>query len=176
MKKCSNYHHIHNQQIKIDKSGEKITLIMKKAVVEFISIESSVYHFSFCLLFLNPALGMSDGVLVRWCPSQMVALGNLLETTSDRSTVCGYLLQIWLVPTVLPCQLSISPGPRSGSLNDPRGLPVFSTCLQRGPLVQSGGWEPWVTSRECFPVFREDGGSVSPPPYHMSWSVPDSFQ
>ena len=24
LKKCSNYHHIHNQQIKIDKSGEKI--------------------------------------------------------------------------------------------------------------------------------------------------------
>ena len=40
---------------------EKIMEMMKKAMVEFISTESSVCH---CLLFLDPPLTMSDGVLV----------------------------------------------------------------------------------------------------------------
>ena len=40
---------------------KKITQIMKKTTVEFVSAESSVFH---CLLFLDPPLAMSDGVLV----------------------------------------------------------------------------------------------------------------
>ena len=35
--------------------------IMKKTMVEFVSVEPSVYH---CLLILDPPLVMSDGVLV----------------------------------------------------------------------------------------------------------------
>ena len=42
-------------------AGEKIMQIMKKTTVEFISVESSVYHY---LLFQDPSLVMSDGVLV----------------------------------------------------------------------------------------------------------------
>ena len=42
-------------------AGEKITPIMKKTVVEFISVESRVYH---CLLFLNLPLLVSYGVPV----------------------------------------------------------------------------------------------------------------
>ena len=42
-------------------AGEEITKIMKKNVMEFTSVESRVYH---CLLFLDPPLVMSDGVLV----------------------------------------------------------------------------------------------------------------
>ena len=39
----------------------KITQIMKKTTVEFISEEFNVYH---CLLFLDLPLVLSDGVLV----------------------------------------------------------------------------------------------------------------
>ena len=42
-------------------AGEEITQIMKKTVVEFVSVESIVYHY---LLFLDMPLMMSDGVLV----------------------------------------------------------------------------------------------------------------
>ena len=42
-------------------SGEKIMQIMKKTAMEFIFIESSVYH---CLLFLDLPLVMSEGVPV----------------------------------------------------------------------------------------------------------------
>ena len=42
-------------------TGEKITQIMKKTVVEFVSVESSVYR---CFLFPDQPLVMSDGVLV----------------------------------------------------------------------------------------------------------------
>ena len=42
-------------------AGQKMKQIMKETVVEFISVVSSVYH---CLLFLDPPLVMSDGVLV----------------------------------------------------------------------------------------------------------------
>ena len=40
---------------------KKITQIMKKTMVEFVSVVSSVYH---CLLFQDPPLVMSDGALV----------------------------------------------------------------------------------------------------------------
>ena len=108
-------------------AGRKITWIMKKTMVKFVSVESNIYH---CLLFWDPSLVMSDGVLVwpnRAC-SRWQAIPNLWLSPSDL-----------LVPTVLPCCLSISPGPRSGSVNQPRGLPVPS------PPVSSGGlqcdWE-----------------------------------
>ena len=94
---------------------------------------------------------------VRWCPS--LALCSLSETASI--PVCGCLLYIWLVPTGLPCQLSISPGPRSGSFNDPRGLPVPSPPVSRGGLVdQEGGsmGHPWRT------LFSPRGGSESVSP------------
>ena len=44
-------------------AGEEITQIMRKTALEFMSVESSVYH---CLLFLDLPLVMSDDVLV--CP------------------------------------------------------------------------------------------------------------
>ena len=40
---------------------EKITQVMKKTAVEFVLVESSVYH---CFLFLDLPLVMLDGVLV----------------------------------------------------------------------------------------------------------------
>ena len=79
------------------------------------------------------------------------------------STVCGCLLQISLVPTILPCQLSISPRPRSGSFNDPRSLPVPSPPTSRirlwwigkvGTLCHLRGVLLRVPERwwECFPT------------------------
>ena len=41
--------------------GKKIIQITKKTAVEFVSVESRVYH---CLLFVDVPLVMSDGVLV----------------------------------------------------------------------------------------------------------------
>ena len=41
---------------------EKIIVIMKKTVVELVSVESSIYH---CLIFLDLPLVMSDGILVK---------------------------------------------------------------------------------------------------------------
>ena len=40
---------------------EKTMQVMKKTVVEFVWVESSIYH---CLLFLDPPLVISVGVLV----------------------------------------------------------------------------------------------------------------
>ena len=57
-------------------AGEKITQIMKKTMVGFVSAESSVCH---CLLS-----GSNPGD-VRWCPS--LGLGSLFETTSDPQSV-----------------------------------------------------------------------------------------
>ena len=107
-------------------AGEKITQIMKKTMVWFVSIESSVYH---CLLFLDPPLVMSDGVLL-WP-----------KAACSRLLVIHCLLQTWLVPTLLPCQLSISTGPRISSLNDPRAMPVLPPPASRPGLWchQEGG-------------------------------------
>ena len=118
-----------------------------------------------------PLSSLSGSALrkVRWCPS--LALSSLFETT-----VCGCLFQICLVPTVLPRWLSISPGPRSGSFNDPRRLPVPSPPVSRCGLWcdQEGGTLVHPSAGVgCFSLFREDNRSVSMTPHHMSRSVPD---
>ena len=59
-------------------AGEKIIQIMKKTMVEFVSVVSSVYH---CLLFQDPPLVMSDGG-----PREPVL-------DYKQSIVCGCLLQ-----------------------------------------------------------------------------------
>ena len=52
---------------------EEIMQIMKKTMVEFISVLPSIYY---CLLFLDLATGD-----VRWCLS--LAVGSLFKITSD---------------------------------------------------------------------------------------------
>ena len=128
-------------------AGEKITQIMKKTMVWFVSTESSVYH---CLLFLDPPLVMSDGVLL-WP-----------KAACSRLLVIHCLLQTWLVPTLLPCQLSLSTGPRSGLSNVPEH------CKHHLPLPPEGAsgaigrvdslvrsWEELFSLQgrwwECFP-------------------------
>ena len=71
-----------------------------KTMVEFFSVESSVYH-------SLSSLSGSTLCAIRRCRS--LALCSLFETKSN--PVCGCLLQIWLDHTALPCWLSINPGP-----------------------------------------------------------------
>ena len=126
---------------------DKITHIMKKNKVDFISAEVRG-----CLL-VSPS----------GCCS-CLALGSLFGATVIHSP--------WLSPSGLPasgmdfpslhCLLFISTSPRGGSshvwkhrsyylhLHLPMVLPLVSalplTCLfLRGLLVQLGGWDPWVS-------------------------------
>ena len=113
---------------------------MKKNKVEFISAEYSVCLLTVFSFSIHP-----------WC--------QLVSQSSSRqpiwgykwSTVCSCLLQAWLVRTVLPCWLFISTRPRVLGLvhlmSDSTAC-TASTCLQRGPLVWSGGWDSWITSKE----------------------------
>ena len=45
-------------------AGEKISQIMKKTMVDFLSVASSIYQFGFFFKFLDLPLVMSDGVSV----------------------------------------------------------------------------------------------------------------
>ena len=131
-------------------------------------------HFSrvYCLP-LSSLSGSAPGN-VRWCPS--LALGSLFKAASD---LCKWLKGLWLYPIVLlffpvlPCWLSISPGSRCGSFNNQEGrVPSL-------PISKWGLWwdlYPVRPPRSTVQSSQEDGGSVSPPPHHLSWSVPDSFQ
>ena len=84
--------------------SRKITQIIKKNEVELISAELSAY----CLLLLDPSLIMSGGISGYF---------RQLVQSSKRSTVCGCLLQPWLVLTVLPCWFFISTRHKGGSSN-----------------------------------------------------------
>ena len=124
-----------------------------------------------CSLLSSPS-GSTPGN-VRWCPS--LALGNRVETTSDWS--------LWLSPLCLAgshCSaLAGFPsvqGPGVVHLVSEITASTTSTCLQRAPLVWWRRWNPWVTSGGHCSVFKEDGGSVSPPPPASGRSVPDYFQ
>ena len=142
-------------------AGKKIMQTLKKTAVELVSVECSVYH---CLLFVDLLLVMPDGILVQ------------LQAACQRLRV---IPSLWLSPSVLfsvlPCWLSISPGPTSGSFNNPRGLPVPFPSASRGGLWcnREGGIPgslPGGTSEKVVGVFP------CPPFCHMSWSVPDYFQ
>ena len=101
--------------------------------------EGSGIHVSRIQCLPLPSVSGSAPGNIRWC--LRLTLGSLLETTSDPQ--CGCLFQIWLVPSVLLCQLSIiSPGPRNGSFNDLRGLPVPSSHVSRGASWGGGALPP----------------------------------
>ena len=105
-------------------AGEKIIQIIKKTMVEFISVESSVFH---CLLFQDLLLVMSDVVLV-W-----------LEADCSRLLV---ICSLWLFPADLVgphCYALLAfHKPRAQewimTFNDLRGLAVPSPPAPRGDL------------------------------------------
>ena len=92
---------------------------------------------------------------VRWCPS--LAVGSLFKATSDPQSVA---VSFRLGSSSLFCLASFpsAQGPGVVHLMSESTTSTTPTCLQRGPLVQSGGWNPWITPRRHF---REGGGSIS---------------
>ena len=58
-------------------AGEKVSQIMEKTMVDFVSVASSIYHCFF--------LAESTSGDVRWCLS--LALGSLFETSRDLLSV-----------------------------------------------------------------------------------------
>ena len=69
----------------------------------------------------------------------ILVLRSLFKAAGDPYIVCSCLLQIWLDPTIMPRWLSLCLRPRSGSFNDPRGLPLPSLLASRGVSGDIGG-------------------------------------
>ena len=128
---------------------------MKKTAVELVSVESSVYH---CLLFLDLPMVMSNGILA-WAYaacSRLQAIHSLWLSVSFRFGWSPLFCPAGFPSAQCPGVVHFMTQEDSQYL--------LHLSLQRGPLVQSGGWKPWVTSRGHCSVFRKDGGCVSLPP------------
>ena len=110
---------------------------------------------------------------VRSCPS--LAPGSLFEPTSDPQSVAVSFRFGW-TPLFCPASFPSARGSGLVHLMVKSTASTMSTNLQRGPLVQFEGWNPWVTPRCCCLIFRDDGGYVSLPCHHRSCSVPVYFQ
>ena len=141
-------------------AGETIVQIMKKNEVEFISAGSSVC-WPTVFFRIHP-----------WC--QLLFQSSFRQPVQGYqwSTVCDFLLQACLVPTVLPCCLFISTRPRGGLSNLWQyHMYHLHLLLEQGLLGNQecgiSGSLPW----EMLFSLQGRWWVCSLPLCHMSWSV-----
>ena len=122
-----------------------------------------------------PLSSLSGSALgnVSQCPS--LALGSQFETTSDPQSLAVFF-RLGGSPLFCPASLLSAQGPGLVHLMTREQCQYY---LHLPPDLVSGAIRKvgfWVAAQGCCSVFREDGGSVYPPPHHTSWSVSDYFQ